>query len=179
MNTKSITKGAMMAALATILSYITVYTLPNGGSITAASMVPIIIIALTCDFKTAIMTSMTYSVVQLLIKPQLPPAQEFAAFIAAILLDYIIAFSVLGLAGIFAMPFGNKRIGAVFATVMVTFIRFVCHYISGITIWASYAPEGTPVWIYSLTYNGSYMALEGIISVIVIMFIYNSIKIKL
>ena len=179
MKTNNITIGAMMAALATILSYITVYTLPNGGSITAASMVPIIIIALTCDFKTAIMTSMTYSVVQLLIKPQLPPAQEFAAFIAAILLDYIIAFSVLGLAGMFAKPFKNKKIGASVSTAIVVFLRFICHFISGILIWYTYAPEGTPVWLYSLTYNGSYMLVEGIISVIVIAFIYDSIKTKL
>jgi len=179
MKTNNITKGAIMVALATVLSYIKVYTLPNGGSITAASMVPIIIIALTCDFKTAIMTSLTYSVIQMMIGFYPPPTQDFISFMIVIFCDYVIAFGALGLAGIFAKPFGNKRIGAVFATVMVTFIRFVCHYISGITIWASYAPEGTPVWLYSLTYNGSYMLVEGIISVIVIAFIYDSIKTKL
>ena len=178
MNTKSITKGAIMVALATVLSYIKVYTLPNGGSITAASMVPIIFIALSCDFRTAIMTSLTYSVIQMMIGFYPPPTQDFISFMIVILCDYVIAFGVLGLAGVIAKPFGNKKAGAAFATVMVTFIRFVCHYISGITIWSSYAPEGTPVWLYSLTYNGSYMLLEGIISVIVIMFIWNSIRIK-
>lgn len=162
-----------MIALATVLSFVKVYELPNGGSITAASMVPIIFIALTSDVKTALLTSLTYSVIQMMIGFYPPPVPNFISFAIVVLFDYVIAFGVLGLAGVFAKPFKNKRVGVAVGSLAAIFMRFLCHFISGVTIWSSYAPEGTPVWIYSATYNGSYMLLEAIISVVVLMVVCN------
>lgn len=173
MKTKTITKSAVMIALATVLSLVTVYKLPNGGSITAASMVPIIFIALTSDVKTALLTSLTYSVIQMILGFYPPPVPNFISFAIVVLCDYVIAFGCLGLAGVLAKPFKNRRTGVIVGSASVMFIRFLCHFISGVTIWKSYAPEGTPVWIYSAGYNGSYMLVEAIISVIVLMVIYN------
>ena len=89
-------------------------------------------------------------------------------YILVILLDYVIAYTVLGLAGIIAKPFLKPVKGAVVGTLAVTAVRYLCHIASGILIWGVYAPEGTPVWLYSLLYNGSYMVPEMIITTIVV-----------
>ena len=62
---------------------------------------------------------------------------------------------------------------------IVLFLRFLCHFATGILIWSSYAPEGQPVWLYSLLYNGGYMLFETIISMILIVLIKPRIKINL
>ena len=134
MNTKTLTKSAIMIALAVVLSMVTVYKLPNGGSITAASMVPIIFIALSSNLKVALLTSLTYSVIQMVLGFYPPPTQDFISFVIVILFDYVVAFGVLGLAGLFAKPFKGSTFGAAFGATMVCFGRFICHFISGITI---------------------------------------------
>ena len=58
------------------------------------------------------------------------------------------------------------------------FVRLVCHVLSGILIWGSYAPEGTPVWIYSVTYNGSYMLAEAIVSTVVMCLLASVLDFK-
>ena len=165
-----------MAALATVLSFVVVYRLPNGGSISAASMAPIIFVALTSDLKTALLTSLTYSLVQMMTGFYPPPTQNIISFILVILCDYVVAFGVLGLAGIIAGAFENKKIGAGVASAVVCLMRLACHFISGVTIWSVLAPEGTPVWLYSLTYNSSFMIPEAIITTLVIVLIYNNVK---
>jgi thiamine transporter len=96
-----------------------------------------------------------------------PPAQTFFAFAAVVLLDYVIAFTVLGTASFFGKPFKNRALSGVIGAVAVTVLRLVCHFLSGILVWSSYAPEGTPVWLYSLGYNGTYMLWEIIITAVV------------
>jgi thiamine transporter len=78
------------------------------------------------------------------------------------MLDYILAFSVLGLSGFFK----GKPYGLLYAAPLCIFLRFLSHFVSGIVIWNIYAGE-MPVWLYSLTYNGSYMGLELAITVTV------------
>ena len=74
------------------------------------------------------------------------------------MLDYFLAFTVLGIAELFAKPFGKKRLlGYCVGAVIVCVIRFVLSFLSGVILWGSYAPEGMNVWLYSLIYNGSYM----------------------
>jgi thiamine transporter len=81
-----------------------------------------------------------------------------------VLLDYVLAFTVLGTAAFFGKPLKDRRAAAALGASSVVFLRFLCSFISGIVIWGSYAPAGTPVWLYSLTYNGSYMLPELIIT---------------
>ena len=165
--TRQLTESAIMIALAAVLSMISIGRLPNGGSITAASMVPIIIIALRAKPSWAILTSITYACVQMLMGFYPPPVQSIGWFIAVILLDYVIAYGVLGCAGLIAKPFRNRRTGAMVATAAVLLARFACHFLSGIIVWGSGDPE-VPAWLFSLTYNGSYMGPELVISVAVI-----------
>ena len=87
------------------------------------------------------------------------------AYLILIFADYIVAFGVLGLGGMFKNKIRNQSVALALGSVVVSLIRFLCHFISGVTIWSSYA-EGTSVWAYSLTYNASYMLPELIITAI-------------
>lgn len=162
-NTQKLVHCAVMAALALVLSMIKLFHLPNGGSITPASMAPIILIALMYGSKWGLFTSVAYSILQMVEGFYPPPVQTFGNFVLVILLDYILAFGALGLAGLFAKPFGKHQwLGGIVATILVIFCRFFCSFLSGIIIWGIYAPEGTPVWIYSLGVNGTVMVGEMI-----------------
>ena len=93
------------------------------------------------------------------------------AMIGCVLLDYLFAFTVLGLAGLFLPLFKNKLIGAAVGTAICGALRFLCSFLSGWLLWGSYAPKGWSVVYYSLIYNGSYMLPNIIIGVIVILII--------
>jgi len=84
-----------------------------------------------------------------------PPTGTLEGYIAVIMLDYVIAFTVLGFSGFFK---GNQY-GLVIAAPICLGLRFISHFISGLVVWNVFAGE-LPVWLYSLTYNGSYMGLE-------------------
>lgn len=166
--TRKLTHSALMIALALVLSMVKLFHLPNGGSITPASMAPIILIALMYPTKWALFTSFVYSLVQMVEGFYAPPTQDLLSFVLVILLDYVLAFGVLGCAGLVARRFkANKVLGASIATLAVIFGRFFCSFLSGILIWSVYAPEGTPVWIYSLGVNGSIMIGEMITTTVV------------
>ncbi len=86
-----------------------------------------------------------------------------------ILFDYVLAFTVLGTAAFFGKPFKNRIASVAVGATTVGILRFLCSFLSGILVWASYAPEGTAVWVYSLTYNGGYMLPEIVITTAVTM----------
>ncbi len=166
--TRKLTHSSLMIALALVLSMIKLFHLPNGGSITPASMAPIILIALMYPTKWALFTSFVYSLVQMVESFYAPPTQDLLSFVLVILLDYVLAFGILGCAGLVARRIkANKVLGASIATLTVIFGRFFCSFLSGILIWGAYAPEGTPVWIYSLGINGSIMIGEMVTTTIV------------
>lgn len=158
---------AMMIAMSTVLSMISLFHLPQGGSVTLASMVPLVLVSYRHGLKWGIGTAFAHSLLQMMLGFYAPPTQTFLAFTAVILLDYVLAFTVLGTAAFFGRPFKNRAVSAAVGAASVTFLRFLCSFLSGILIWSSYAPEGTPVWLYSLTYNGSYMLPEIILTTVV------------
>lgn len=167
--TKKLTHSALMIALALVLSMIKPIHMPYGGSITIASMAPIILIALKYDFKWGIFTALTYSIVQMIEGFYPPPVQNLGAYLAVILLDYIIAFGVLGCAGFISRRFKNKKTGATVAAISVIAARFTCSFLSGVIIWKEYAPEGMPVWLYSLGYNGFICIGETVFTVVALL----------
>ncbi len=179
MRTKThlMTEGALMVALATILSFISLYHLPQGGDVTAFAMLPIILMSYRGGVRAGVMTGLVYSLVQLLLGLQnVMYCPTLLSQIACILLDYVIPYSCLGLACLFAKPFKNKIVGVTVSILIVCLIRFCCSFISGIFLWGAYAPPGQPVWLYSLIYNGSYMLPETILTVIGGVLICRSLK---
>lgn len=173
--TRRLTESAIMIALAAVLAMVKVYELPMGGSITAASMVPIIFIALRYGPKWGILTGLVYSFIQMIERFWPPPTRTVIWFALVVLLDYVIAFSLLGLAPLFAKKFKNKIVGATVATLIVCALRFVCHFLSGIIIWHTGDPA-VPDWLWSLTYNGSFMLPEAIISAVVVALLMKFVK---
>ncbi len=168
--TKILAECALMAALSAVLQLIPFIRMPQGGTVTLASMAPIVFIALCHGPRWGLLTAFAESLIQMLLGGiSAPPVETVFWFALVILLDYIVAYTVLGLAPVFAAPFGNRRLlGAGVGSVIVTLLRYLCHFLSGILIWDVYAPEGQPVWLYSLGYNGSYMIPETIITAVAV-----------
>jgi thiamine transporter len=163
-NPKVLAEMAIFTALATVLSEIVVYVMPQGGSITLASMVPILWLSLRRGPKVGIITGIIYGMIQLMLLPYvIDPVQ--------LLLDYPLAFGALGLAGFFP----NKPILG--AAVGISG-RFIMHFIAGAVYWAPiYAPNVDPI-IYSSVYNGSYLLPELVISGIILYLLQKSKVLK-
>ena len=169
--TKKLTLSAIMVALSTvlvILSKLIPAPWMQGGSITLASMVPIIAASIVIDLKWGLLTGIVFSIIQMMTGFYPPPTQNFISFFLVVMLDYVVAFGVLGLADLFYQMM-NKKIWAIpVSGIIVTTLRYVCHILSGILIWGVYAEEGQTVLAYSVTYNGSYMIPEIIITGVVL-----------
>ena len=157
--TRMIALGAICIALSTVLSMIRLYKLPQGGSITPASMLPLILFAYAYGAGPGLTVGAIHGILQCLLDPQFYSLPQF-------LLDYPIAFGVIGLAGLFNKML-NDRVGLSVGTVVACVARFIAAVASGVIFFAKYAPEGMSPMVYSLGYNGSYMLPECIITVIV------------
>ncbi len=176
--TKKLTISAIMVALSAVLVIISkLIPAPwlQGGSITLASMVPIIAASIILGTKWGVVCGFVFSLIQMMTGFYPPPTQTFVNFVLVVLLDYVIAFGVLGFAGVFYRIFGGKVWAVTISGVIVTFLRYICHIFSGILIWGVYAEEGQSVLAYSITYNGSYMIPEIIITGVVLSLISNMI----
>lgn len=155
--TQLITRIGMALALATVLKVFRLYHFPQGGSVTLGSMVPILIIAFMYGPLVGFLTGFLYGIITLFMDPYiLHPVQ--------VLFDYPLPFLALGLAGFFKQ---NKLLG----TSVAIFGRFICHFISGVAFFGSFAPEGMSPIVYSLFVNGLLVGVEGIICLVIIKFL--------
>ena len=160
-------ESAVMLALATALSMVVFFQLPAGGSITVFSMLPILIIAYRYGLKWGFAVGATYGLIQMLLGlNNLSYATNALAAVCIILFDYIVAFGVLGFGGAFR-KLKNQPVGFVLGTVIACVLRFVCHFLTGITVWADYSTGAWSVVAFSFTYNGSYMLPETLITAFV------------
>ncbi|ADQ03637.1 proton-coupled thiamine transporter YuaJ [Caldicellulosiruptor owensensis OL] len=142
--TKALVYGGVAISLSFILSFIKLYRMPQGGSITPASMLPLFAYAYMFGPFAGIVAGMAYGILQLIQDP-------YVVHWAQLILDYPLAFGALGFAGFFRknLPLGILAGG---------FGRFVFHVISGVVFFASYAPKGTSPLLYSIIYNATYLA---------------------
>ena len=169
--TRMLCEGAIMVALAQILSYIKIMELPNGGSLTPA-MFPILLFAVRWGLKDGLLAGFVFGLLQLIFDG------AYAWGWQSMLLDYLVAFPPLGLAGLFK----GKKWGIFAGTVLGCLGRFIVHFISGITIYRFYAPTeilGTVFDepnLYSLVYNGSYMLPNTILALAIAGLLYAPLK---
>ena len=161
--TRTLVECALMIALGTVLANIKIYELPNGGSITLFSMLPFIMISFRHGVKWGLFTGFVNSLLQMLLGFYAPPAPGLLP----------LAFTLLGLACVIAKPFQNRLVGVAVGTAVVCFIRFMCSFLSGVLIWGNLS-DGLPAWTYSLTYNGSYMLPETILTTVAAVLIYKA-----
>lgn len=165
-NTKKIVTCAMLLSAAVVLSLIPPLRLPLGGKVTIASMVPIIIIPYLFGWRHGLASAFVFALIRMFLGAKnfgyLAPT--FTNFALLALLDYIIAFTVLGLGKLFSK---NVVIGGS----LVIAVRYLCHVLSGVILWSQFAKSAdlaNGIWAYSFSYNATYMLPEFIISVIVL-----------
>lgn len=163
-STQMLTEAGIMIAAAQILSYIKIFEAPYGGSVTAGSMIPIIIFSLRWGLKQGLLAGTAYGILQFLLGGTI-----FSLHIISVLFDYVVAFGLLGLAGIFR----SSLKGVLMGTCLGILGRFICHVISGVFVWASYAPAGMNPLFYSIVYNGSYLLPELAITLIIVGILYK------
>ena len=131
-------------------------------------MIPLVLMAFRHGTKWGVFTAFTHSVLSMILGfSNVMYCPTLLSQIGCILLDYIIAFTALGLAKWFADLCGGKLVGGAIGTLIVCLIRFVCSFLSGALLWGAYMPDTFEnVWVYSLVYNGSYMLPNTIITVV-------------
>lgn len=211
MKTKKLVTTSMLIAIATILSLIVIFALPFGGSITAASMVPIVLVGYLYGIRWGVFSAFAYSLIQMLVgmgtvSAFFLPGESQMSVPAAIMIcfiDYIAAYTCLGLAGVFGKRFKNQTLSVICGTIMVCLMRYLFHTVSGAIFFGEWAEwffadstglsqigvlKGFCSWVmsnfsgnglsivYSLIYNGSYMIPETIITVIVTPLLYKGLN---
>jgi thiamine transporter len=197
-NTKRLTTTAMMLAVATVLALVCAYipflNLPFGGGFTIASMLPLVIISYMYGVKWGLFSGFVYSIIQLLLghstvmalfTPGTDDFQGIGAAILICLIDYVLAYTALGLGGIFRDRAKSKARALVLGVILALGIRYLCHVISGCIfygIWAEwfFSQEGFPLGaqilntfsgfglslFYSIVYNGLFMLPEILITAV-------------
>ncbi len=154
---KGLAACGVCIALAYVLSFIKLFSAPLGGSVTLCSMFFICIIGYLLGWKYSLTAAFAYGLLQFIQKPEI-------LSIAQVLIDYIFAFTALGLSGFF-----RKGKSAIFVGFLAGVTgRFIFSSISGYVFYAEYAPEGWNPLIYSICYNASYIYVEAAITLIIL-----------
>ena len=165
---RALTEGAILIALAEILSLIPLYKLPWGGSIDLA-MLPVILFCVRWGFGPGMIMAFAHGLLQTLFEGGIAIGWQ------SIIGDFLLAYAVLGLAGLFR---GKYCMG----TLVACGSRFLVHYVVGATIWAEYMPETffgmtmTTPWFYSALYNGAYMLPNALITLTAAALLYKPMR---
>ena len=165
--TRRLVESAMLIAIASVLSVLQIVHLPYGGSITVSSMLPILIIAYRYGTPWGMFTGFVYGLIQLALgSHNLSYVTGAASVIALILLDYLLAFTVIGLGGLVRKS-SSQVYSLVIGSLIAAVLRYIMHVISGCTVWAGLSIPTTEALRYSLVYNATYMIPETLILMVV------------
>ncbi len=184
-NTKRMVESGLMTALAVLLSMMKIFQLPYGGAVTALSMLPMLLLAYRYGVAWGAVSCFAYSLVQLLqgLAESSLKGLTMEAFAGCVFFDYILAFTVLCLGGVFKGKMKNEAASIACGTVVSCICRYLCHIVSGYLFWGDYAQwffaeSGVPfgaemlglfsgkalALIYSIIYNGTFMIPEAVIT---------------
>jgi thiamine transporter len=156
-NSRVLTESAMCVAVAVVLSLFALLPhLPWGGSVTPAATLPIIIVSLRQGVKWGVAAALAFSLTQLLLgfsNVVAVPAQTLASMVSCALLDYVLAYTIIGLTGGIARRFARREVGLAVAILVTGLGRYLCSVVSGVALWGEYAWDGWSVVPYSLAYN--------------------------
>ena len=179
--------GGIMIAMATVLGFLKLWEAPYGGSITVCSMLPILFYSYRCGLKWGLGAAFVNSALQLLLGASALRGLSVGTLLGSIFLDYILAFTVLGLGGMFRGKIKNDAVAFTVSSFIAMMLRYLCSFLSGWILWAdvvndapymqevigAYIPAlanvtGTTLAIiYSLVYNGVYMIPEIVLTCVV------------
>lgn len=170
-------ESAVMLSAGVVLGFVKLFDLPYGGSVTLCSMLPIIIISYRYGTFWGLGCGFVFSIIQLLLGiKSLSFATSAGAVTAIIFLDYIVAFSVLGLGGIYKKIIKNQILSLSLGTFTVGILRLFCHIISGCTVWAGLSIPSKDAFVYSVIYNAGYMLPEMAVTLIAAILISASVE---
>ena len=167
---RALCEGAVFVALAQILGYIKIFQLPQGGSITL-NMLPIFIYCVRWGLGPGMLASFAFSLLQLLLDG------AYAWGWQSIIGDYLVAYTVLGLAG----AFHKNKYGFFAGTAVGGAARFIVSWVVGAVVWGEYMPDNffgmtmTSPWLYSALYNGSYLLVNCLLCAAVGAILYRSL----
>ena len=178
--------AGVMIAMGTALGFVKPFELPYGGAITLCSMLPVMFFSYRCGLKWGLSAGLVFSVLQLLFGLDALKGISAMMVVGSIFLDYILAFTVLGLAGMFRGKIKNDAAAFTLGSFVSMMLRYLCSFLSGWVLWASFNEtadmqgfiatffpalgnlSGTALAVvYSLVYNGSYMIPEIILTCVV------------
>ena len=160
MGTRQLVFCAMAIALAYVTSYLKLFSLPWGGSVTLCSMLFIVLIGNWYGVQTGIFAGLAYGIMQFLQEP-------YVLSFFQVCCDYILAFAALGVAGFFAKSSHGLLKGYIAAVIA----RGAFHALAGYLYWMDYMPENFPQSlkaVYPIVYNYSFLLAEAVITVIII-----------
>ena len=183
-NLTTLTECAIMLALSFALSCAKLFEMPMGGSVTVASMLPVMLISIKYGAGTGLATCFVYSLTQLMQAVAsanvFPYCENPTTLVLCILFDYVVPFTVLGLAGLFHKMklTKNTEINIYIGIISVVVLRFLCHFITGVAIWGQWAPEGMGKYLYSFLYNGSFLSLDFIICIVCAVLMFRKAELR-
>ena len=173
-NIRRLCVTAIMLALSAVLSLIKIWSNPWGGSVTLFSIVPIVLISLMFSLPWGLFASFVYALIQIGvdIAGMMAWGMDVRMWIGAIVFDYLLAYTVIGLSGAFAK---KGTAGIIFGTSLAFILRFLSHFISGCIFFDIWMPEEfvNPA-VYSVVYNGSYMLPELAMTLIAVILLVKT-----
>ena len=208
--TKRLTESAMLLAVAIVLELLSkmfIPELPFGGQVTLVSMLPVVLISYRHGVRWGLVSGVAYAMIEMAIGAKTVTAAFQPGYfgdgtlilnaLIMCLLDYLVAFTVLGLGGIFRNRIENRGKALVCGTLVALGTRYVAHILSGYILFSGWAEwfftqDGFPGWgaalvaslspealglVYSIVYNGMYMVPEMILTAIAAALIARNSKI--
>lgn len=166
--TVRLTESALMIAAATVLSFVKLAELPAGGSITLASMLPLVLVAYRYGTAWGLLCGTVHGAIQFILGASvLSYVTGWQSVAAVIILDYILAFALIGLAGVFRRAIKSQSGAIIAGSVLISVLRYACHVVSGATVWAGLSIPTADALMYSFIYNATYMLPEMLILCVV------------
>ena len=169
---RAMVESAIMVACAVVLGLFKLFEMPFGGSITFASMLPIALVSYRHGLKYGFAAGLCEGVLEMLLGlKNLSYVTGWVSVVAVILLDYLLAFAMMGIAGIFRGKLGDQSGELLLGCLIGAVLRYFCHVISGATVWAGLSIPTTAVLIGSIGYNATYMLPETIVLLLVALYL--------
>ena len=159
LNARSICYAGVICALTVVLAGIRV-PLPTGSNITCGSWIPLVMLALICDYRLAFLSGWITGILVIILIPAWQPVHW-----AQIFVEHLVCFSCLGYAGIFG---SQKRGHILLGMLLAIFLKFWGHVLSGVIFFSQNAWDGWGAWGYSLTYHLSSKVPEGILTMVIV-----------
>ena len=205
--TKRLTESAMLIAVAVVLELVSkmfIPEMPFGGQVTLVSMLPVVLISYRHGVRWGLVAGLGYAMIEMLLGARTVAAAFQPGYfgdgtmilnaLIMCVLDYLAAFTVLGLGGMFRSRIQNPGAALCCGSVVALTARYACHVLSGYILFSGWAEwfftqDGFPAWgaslvealspgmlgfVYSLVYNGMYMVPELILTAAVALFLGRS-----